>query len=241
MQIKHIKIQEKPKGKRFAIGDIHGCSKTFKTLVEDKVQLTKDDHLFLLGDYIDKGLDSIGVLDYILYLKESGFQVFPLMGNHEYNLLEAKERYNERTFKRFLRINKNQNIVDEQMNIKPRYQRFLESLPYYYELEDYHLVHAGFDFRKENPFQDFQAMLYIRRFEVKKELLQGKKIIHGHTPTPLSNIRQSISSNASVIPLDNGCIYTKPHKMFDYKTLGNLCCLDLDSLNLAVQRNIENK
>ena len=239
MHSKHIRITEKPKGRRFAIGDIHGCSKTFKTLVEDKIQLTKDDHLFLLGDYIDKGLDSKGVLDYILYLKENDFQIFPLMGNHEFNLLEASQEYNARMFRLFLKINKNTGIVDEQMKIKPKYLRFLESLPYYYELEDYHLVHAGFDFRKENPFEDYQAMLYIRRFEAKEELLNGKKIVHGHQPTHLIDIQNSISSNASVIPLDNGCTYNKPHKILDYKKLGNLCCLNLDTLELIVQKNIE--
>ncbi|WP_338768614.1 metallophosphoesterase family protein [Bernardetia sp. ABR2-2B] len=239
MYQKHIKILEKPQGKRFAIGDIHGCSKTFKALVEDKIQLTKSDNLFLLGDYIDKGSDSTGVIDYIFYLQENGYQVFPLLGNHELNLLEASQQYNERTFKHFLRMNKNKDIVDEQMKIKPKYLEFFNSLPYYYELEDYHLVHAGFDFRNPNPFQNHNAMLYIRRFEVKKELLKGKKIVHGHQPTNLKAIQKSIANNASVIPLDNGCTYTKPHKIFDYNQLGNLCCLNLDSLELIIQENIE--
>lgn len=239
MHQKYIKILEKPKGKRFVISDIHGCSKTFKSLVENKIQLTKDDYLFLLGDYIDKGIDSAGVLDYILYLKENDYQIFPLMGNHELNLLEASQEYSERMFRLFLKINKCKGIVDEQMKIKPHYLEFLQSLPYYYELEDFHLVHAGFDFRNEKPFENYKAMLEIRRFQADIKLLKGKKIVHGHTPTNFIDIQESIFSNASVIPLDNGCVYKKPHKMLDYKQMGNLCSLNLDSLELVFQRNIE--
>lgn len=239
MHEKHIKILEKPKGRRFVIGDIHGCSKTLKALVENKIQLTKEDYLFFLGDYIDKGVDSAGVLDYILYLKENGYPVFPLMGNHELNLLEASQEYNERMFRLFLKINKCKGIVDEQSKIKPIYLEFLQSLPYYYELEDYHLVHAGFDFRNEKPFENYKAMLEIRRFEADIKLLQGKKIIHGHTPTNLTAIQERLRTNAPIIPLDNGCVYTKPHKMLDYKQHGNLCSLNLDSLELIFQKNIE--
>ncbi len=239
MHQKHIKIAEKPKGRRFVISDIHGCSKTFKALVENKIQLTKDDYLFLLGDYIDKGVDSAGVLDYILYLKENGYPVFPLMGNHEYKLLEHSQKNNECAFLRSLRMKINKGIVDEQMKIEPRYLKFLESLPYHYELEDYHLVHAGFDFQKENPFEAHVTMLYIRRFEIKEELLKGKKIVHGHQPTNLTTIQESIANNSPVIPLDNGCVYTKRHKTLDYKQHGNLCSLNLDSLELILQRNIE--
>ena len=239
MRQKHIKITEKPKGRRFVISDIHGCSKTFKALVENKIQFTKDDNLFLLGDYIDKGIDSVGVLDYILDLKENGYSIFPLLGNHEQNLLEASKEYNERMFRLFLKINKCKGVVDEQMKIKPHYLAFFKSLPYYYELEDYHLVHAGFDFRKPNPFQNYAAMLEIRRFKVDAELLKGKKIIHGHDPTSLEKIKENLLANSAVIPLDNGCVYTKPHKFLDYKQLGNLCSLNLDSLELVVQRNID--
>ena len=80
---KGLKVEKQNGGRRIAIGDIHGCSKTFKLLIENEIQLNKNDQLFLLGDYIDKGKRSKEVLDYILHLIESGFSVFPLMGNHE--------------------------------------------------------------------------------------------------------------------------------------------------------------
>lgn len=88
-----VKVSKSPKGRRFAIGDIHGCYNTFESLVEDKIALRKEDQLFLLGDYIDRGIRNREVLDYIIELKEEGFQVFPLMGNHEYFVLRDLQFY----------------------------------------------------------------------------------------------------------------------------------------------------
>lgn len=53
----------------FAIGDIHGCCKTFKKLILEKIQLTKNDIIYCIGDYIDRGNDSKGVIDFILQLQ----------------------------------------------------------------------------------------------------------------------------------------------------------------------------
>ena len=83
-----IKLTSRPVGKRYVISDIHGCYNTFKRLVEEVIGLTKSDWLFLLGDYIDRGPSSKDVLDYILDLKESGYSLFPLRGNHEDDLLD---------------------------------------------------------------------------------------------------------------------------------------------------------
>lgn len=57
----------------FAIGDIHGCLDSLKELVENKIQLDKDDKLVLLGDYIDRG-DKIRakrlLITYLIYKKK---------------------------------------------------------------------------------------------------------------------------------------------------------------------------
>lgn len=75
--------------RRFAVGDVHGCSKTLRALVEEKICLTADDTLYLLGDYIDRGPDSKGVLDYLLGLWNSNYDIRPLRGNHEQLLLDS--------------------------------------------------------------------------------------------------------------------------------------------------------
>ena len=67
---------------RYAIGDIHGGSKTFRALL-DTLNLKHNDRLYLLGDYVDRGNDSKGVLDLILQLIDSGYDLRPVRGNHD--------------------------------------------------------------------------------------------------------------------------------------------------------------
>ena len=60
---------------RYATTDVHGCLQTLRYLVEQELQLTPDDELFLLGDYVNKGPDSRGVLDYLMHLQAAGYSV----------------------------------------------------------------------------------------------------------------------------------------------------------------------
>jgi serine/threonine protein phosphatase 1 len=73
--------------RRFAATDLHGCLRTFRYLVEEELRLRTADHLYLLGDYVNKGPDSAGVLDYLMQLQAAGYQVHCLRGNHEHELL----------------------------------------------------------------------------------------------------------------------------------------------------------
>jgi len=74
--------------RQFAIADIHGHLKTFKALLRE-INFTVFDELFLLGDFIDRGPDSKGVIDYIEELKQTGYTVYCLRGNHEQLCLDA--------------------------------------------------------------------------------------------------------------------------------------------------------
>ena len=76
------------KNKQFIFGDIHGCLKTFEALL-DKCSPAIEDEIYLLGDYIDRGPDSRGVIDKILALQNSSYNVKPIIGNHEYMLLDS--------------------------------------------------------------------------------------------------------------------------------------------------------
>ena len=73
----------------FAIGDIHGCFDSLKELIENHIQLRKNDKLVLLGDYIDRGANSKKVIDYIIDLQVKGFDIIALTGNHEVMLLDS--------------------------------------------------------------------------------------------------------------------------------------------------------
>src|ERR1700730_14881921 len=75
--------------REIAIGDIHGCSKALAALL-DAIQPGPEDTIVTLGDYIDWGPDSRGVLQQLIELEERCTLV-PIRGNHEEMLLAARE------------------------------------------------------------------------------------------------------------------------------------------------------
>jgi serine/threonine protein phosphatase 1 len=254
-------------GKRWVIADIHGCCQTFKTLIE-KIKLSPSDQLFLLGDYINRGPDSVGVIDFILTLQNQRYQIFPLKGNHEDMLWQSHLSHENTTDTKLLaktffyhislalskkkgelshfnkrilpsRFEKRKGLVDSLGRILKKYLPFFENLPYYYETEDFYLVHGGFNFKSNQPLEDYKRMMWLMRpnkdFDL--EAFTHKKLIHGHFSVSLAEIQEKLTQNASVIPLDNGCYKALTHP--EDTTKGNLCALNLDTLELVVQRNCE--
>jgi len=209
---------------RYAISDIHGCAKTFQHLVKEVLQLKPADELFLLGDYIDRGPDSKGVIDFILELKRAGFKVRALSGNHEAMMLEALE--DTESLRHWNLNGGRQTLASFGLtairDIPQSYWAFLLNLEYYIELEDYLLVHAGFNFKAEDPFTDTDSMLWIRNFPVDQAVLGNRRIVHGHTPTPVQKIAQSIADKAQVINIDGGCVYTDRMPGLGFLTAINL-------------------
>ena len=221
---------------RYAISDIHGCAKTFRHLVKEVLQLKPDDELFLLGDYIDRGPDSKGVIDFILELKRHGYKVRTLSGNHEAMMIDALE---DEEYLAHWNFNGGRQTlasfgVKAIRDIPESYWLFLQHLEYYIALDDYFLVHAGFNFRAEDPFADINSMLWIRDFPVDEALLGERKIVHGHTPTSIFKIAQNIDNSPLVINIDGGCVYT--NRMVG---LGYLAGLNLDTLEYNFVPNLD--
>lgn len=204
-------------------------------MVEEVLQLKPVDTLFLLGDCIDRGPDSKGVLDYLLELRKSGFDIRAIRGNHEEMLLDAVADPAARkiwygnggwgTLREF--------GVDSPEAIPKRYLDYIASLPYILTTEDYVFVHAGLDFRTNDPLQNTpsQFMLWARDYKVDSAKLGGRTLITGHTVTPLFAIRELLESNH--ITLDNGC-FDKGEMAY-----GSLVALNLDTRQLLVQLNIK--
>lgn len=222
---------------RYAITDIHGCLRTFRKLVEESISLQRPDELYLLGDYINKGPDSKGVLDYILELQEQGHQVQCLRGNHDQLLVDALDEGEPSVW---LSAEEKQLAlesfgVQHFRDIPARYIAFIRALPFYLELEDFFLVHAGFDFSKPRDAMllDTHSMMNIKKFEVVPEKLRGKRLIHGHLPEPLHRLRQNIRRKSPALNLDTGCVYHRN------ETFGHLVALNLDTLGLTVQANLD--
>ncbi|MBI1286319.1 MAG: serine/threonine protein phosphatase [Flavobacteriales bacterium] len=218
-------------GRRLVITDIHGCAITFKKLLE-KVKLTKDDQLFLLGDFINRGPRSKEVIDHVLQLQEDGYNVFPLMGNHEETVLHILRERPEQ-LKLLLRSRNSLDLLNKNKRIRKRVFRFIRSLPYYYELDDFYLVHAGFNLNIDKPLTDTHAMAWMRNFNLAKKF-NKRRVFFGHTPTKFSKIKEAVAAGAKSICLDNGCSHAYLGKEY-----GRLLCYDLDSGQLFKQRNID--
>lgn len=221
--------------RRFVVGDVHGCSRTLRKLVEDAIKPGPDDILYLLGDYIDRGPDSKGVLDYLMELFMGDYDLRPLRGNHEQLLLDAiddpeaftiwKGNGGYGTLQEF--------GVSHPRELPRRYLDFLNIMPLMHLLDDYVLVHAGLDFRNGSPISETSPrdLLWSRDYRVDPAKLGGRTLVTGHSRTPLFAIRNSLQG--CHINLDNGC--------FSKGELGEgaLAALNLDSRELIVVENCE--
>jgi serine/threonine protein phosphatase 1 len=220
--------------RRFVIGDIHGCAETFKSLLHDDLEIAKEDEIYLLGDYIDRGIDSKGVVDEILRLRHAGYDIYAIMGNHEYMLLDSidsiRGEWNwmmngaKSTLKSF--------GTESAAELDSKYLDFFRELDYYYLLDDFAIVHGGFNFELDNPLDDKYSMVWIRNEITDTEKLGGRRVIVGHTPRPLEHIRKTLAEDK--IMLDGGCVYYGLHP-----GLGHLCALELGSMELFTRQNID--
>ncbi|WMJ71773.1 metallophosphoesterase [Cytophagaceae bacterium ABcell3] len=221
---------------RYAISDIHGCSKSFNAVLGD-LKLEKGDELFLLGDYVGKGPDSKGVLDMILDLQNnSSLKISALRGNHEQKLLDAYESRQEA--EQYLQDPDN-TITLESFGVKTPAEtpqkciEWLKNLGYYCETNEHILVHAGLNFDADEPLSDHHSMLYIKNFNVDPARINNKCLIHGHNPQDIMIIHQQMFGQCNRINIDGGCVYYKNPE------LGHLIAIDIDTKQLFAQPNID--
>ncbi|WP_338815294.1 metallophosphoesterase [Bernardetia sp. Wsw4-3y2] len=229
-------------GRRFAISDIHGCGKTFIYLVEDILNLKKDDQLFILGDLIDRGKNSILLINYIIEKQKEGYAIFVLIGNHEQMLLEFYQKNNNELSKKTLAHNYLGELVNKEREIKPKYAEFFNKMFFYIELENCFLVHAGFDvnyepINGENLFTNAHAMLWVRKFKGNLYKTKQKPVVHGHVVHNLEEIKENLElaneNKTAIVPIDNGCVYVSLGKYQKYKgAVGNLCAVELNTWEL---------
>ena len=234
----------------WVIPDIHGCLKTLRTLVEDMIVLRKDDTLIFLGDIIDRGPNSKGVIDYVRKLEGSCSKVCVIRGNHEDYMAKVYREEQEKkgirktlglksaSYRAWLNLGGEETMdsfeVDKVLDIPEEYILWIESLDFYLEWEKFLIVHAGFNFEAEDIFSDTLAMMWTREYNIDPEKLGDRKIVHGHLPVTLEFIYQSINSSSfQFIDLDNGVYMTeKPG-------YGNLLALELNTMELLVQPNMD--
>jgi serine/threonine protein phosphatase 1 len=192
--------------KIFVVGDIHGCLDMFSRLMDKIEWEPAKDRLIFIGDYIDRGRDPKGVVDYILALTQRSDRIECLIGNHEaifLDYLSGKDRGLFLFNGGWTTIESYQgNTLKSPDALVPEdHLAFYRSLKTYVELEDFYLVHAGFRPGVAIENQSLEDMVWIRERFIYSEYDFGKKVIFGHTPfsEPL------VTKNK--IGLDTGAVY----------------------------------
>lgn len=169
------------------IGDIHGCLTAFRTLL-DFAELQSDDVLLTLGDYVDRGPDSKGVIEQLIKL-DASHRLIALRGNHEIMMLFARD--NEADFQRWLGIGGDAVLASYGINaargpkslseIPASHWLFLTSkLLAFYETETHFFVHANADPDVDLAEQK-DSTLYWKRFDFPGRHQSEKVMVCGHS------------------------------------------------------------
>ncbi|HDM09065.1 MAG TPA: serine/threonine protein phosphatase [Desulfobacteraceae bacterium] len=173
--------------KTFIIGDIHGCLDMLKRLVEKIKWDPAKDKLIFVGDYIDRGPDPKGVVDYILSLMAESSGIQCLIGNHEVIFLDYIKGKDRKLFLMNGGMNTLESyafhLVDTEDDLlPPSHKEFFASLRYTIALDDYYVVHAGFRPKVPLEEQDPDDLVWIRDPFIYSTYDFGKRVIFGHTP-----------------------------------------------------------
>jgi serine/threonine protein phosphatase 1 len=221
----------------FAIGDIHGCAKTAKKLLLDELKITKDDAIYFLGDYIDRGSGSKEVIDFILQLKNENYNINTLRGNHEQLFMDSGNSFTD--FQNWIANGGVATLesfeISRYSELEDVYKNFFNDTKFYFETDGFIFVHAGFDFSNEFYLDDTDSMMWIRNMKVDKKKIGNKIIVHGHTPTPLEKVKKNLASakEKGSLNIDTGCV------LKDYNGLGYLTALETNNMKLYNVKNVD--
>jgi serine/threonine protein phosphatase 1 len=232
----HFAEARTPEGMRlYAIGDIHGCLDQLTAMHERiafEIARDKPDdwRIIHLGDYVDRGPDSNGVLSFLAEARDRDPRNIVLGGNHDVGFLEFLDSPTlHGVFARFGGVGTAASYgVELDFSDPPSMERghtallkalprshveFLLSLDFSVEFGDFYFCHAGIKPRVPLNRQDLETLIWIRDEFLDYPHLHPKLIVHGHTPCNEPEVR------ANRINLDTGC----------YKT-GVLTALAVDGL-----------
>ncbi len=165
-----------------AIGDIHGCRASLEALVE-YAEFTEGDTVVTLGDYVDRGPDSKGVIDVLLELR-TRVRVVSLMGNHEILMLDA--RGSEQAFENWVAdgVGGGETLksygAEELKAVPGEHWEFIEATVPFHEVETHFFVHANAASQRPLEEQD-EFMLFWERFRKVPPHRNGKVMVCGHT------------------------------------------------------------
>ena len=167
-----------------AIADIHGCSNALASILA-AIEPQQDDTLITLGDYVDRGLDSRGVLEIMIGLSKR-CRLIPILGNHDEIMLAAKDNPAAyRAWMEFGGVSTLDSYGDSgQIDLVPdEHFDFLRSCVPYFETDTHFFVHANFDSNLPLNKQDGHTLRWLSlKDQIPKPHFSGKIAVVGHTP-----------------------------------------------------------
>jgi serine/threonine protein phosphatase 1 len=195
-----------PPGHRvYAVGDIHGRLDLLKTLWKkiraDEGSTSLHKTIIFLGDYVDRGPDSKGVIDFLLDVGRSETDLVCLRGNHDQSVLDfVRDASHYRAWRRFgaaatlssygvvpPRFEDAAALEEARIDFISRcpvtHLQFLEALPFFHELGGYYFAHAGVRPGVSLEQQEPADLLWIREEFLFSNKEFGKTVVHGHSPT----------------------------------------------------------
>jgi serine/threonine protein phosphatase 1 len=198
----------------FAIGDIHGCLDELNILLESlviKANASKDDIFIFIGDYIDRGPNSAGVIERLLEWEINFPTSIFLCGNHEQFLIKTLLG-NEVSAQSWLKNGAIESLQSWKINLadissletklpKEHLDFFLDKLERYVISDDFIFVHAGINPSKSIFLQLDETIYWVRDEFIHSDFNFGKRVIFGHTPV------EDILIQPNKIGIDTGCVY----------------------------------
>lgn len=186
----------------YVFGDIHGCLKAFDSLL-DLINPTKQDTIVTLGDYVDRGPDSKGVIDRLIELKKS-HNVVCLRGNHELMMQDARQGPPASSF---WLLNGGIETLESYRcrslaQLPDEHWEFIDSLVSHHYVDNFLLTHATPPHQGSVDDYDDDD-LYWARFNEPQEREDGFILVCGHTP---QEDRRPIMHNGHIC-LDTGCVH----------------------------------
>jgi len=212
----------------YVMSDIHGQGKQFEEMME-LIDLKEDDHLYILGDIVDRNPAGISLLQTVRRMKN----VTMLLGNHELMMLDAIRNPDDEFLWRLWFQNGGMTTYDHYMELEPEERdaiiECIDGLPVNINITvngvKYLLVHGvpieSCKITRKNS--NVRSLSVWSRIETCDRFPEGKVIIFGHTPTENYSDEEPmrIWHEDNLIGIDCGCAYG---------TRGRLGCLRLDDM-----------
>ena len=184
-----------------AIADIHGCFDALASILR-AIDPKHDDTIICLGDYVDRGADSKGVLDMLINLA-GDWRLIPILGNHDEMMLKARK--SKPAFREWMEIGGIATLDSYEatglINVVPaNHFQFLQSCRPFFETDTHFLVHANYDPHLPLDQQEVRTLRWLSlQDHVPGPHVSGKIAVVGHTPQP------EVLNLGHLICLDTGC------------------------------------